>query len=567
VRAFLKQRALWIGMIAVTAPLAFILYRQYGALRTLEQTLPIYRREVMMDYLRTVTSDLEMTYREAADRVLSIPSSAITGRTGGAIQVEKSGSAVVEATRQVAELYAREQFEGARRLFLVVDTENQGWHDSAVLFFDSSTKSLRPDPAAPELRAINVACAPYLIYIRSSANIAPWSMGIDRDPRFPLIVKPVLDEHKQIIAVAGMAVDEQFFLQKLLPEALERHLLKFFPEDHQDLIVAIHDESGEQFWGSEPIDEKEAEASTRFGLIFQRWYLLNRMRHETEEQWARRFFTTNAAIWMAMAVLLLGGLALTLRAASRAMRLSQMKSEFVSNVSHELRTPLASIRVFGEFFKLGRVNDPAKAREYGEYIETESRRLTGLINNILDFAKIESGQKEYDFQRADLTEVVAETLKTFEVRMKQSDFDIRFDADRNLPPVRIDSDAITQALVNLLDNAVKYSGDSREIAVRLDARDGWVTISVSDRGIGIPASDQEKIFDRFHRVSTGLVHEVRGSGLGLAIVKHIVDAHRGRVTVESRPGRGSTFTIWLPSEDSAIASPNTPRREVATSES
>src|SRR5215831_16763491 len=128
----------------------------------------------------------------------------------------------------------------------------------------------------------------------------------------------------------------------------------------------------------------------------------NRMRHETEEQWARRFFVTNVAIWGILALLLLGGLALTVRAASRAMRLSEMKSDFVSNVSHELRTPIASIRVFGEFFKLGRVKDAEKIREYGEYIETESRRLTGLINNILDFSKIESGQKAYKFEITNL---------------------------------------------------------------------------------------------------------------------------------------------------------------------
>jgi signal transduction histidine kinase len=262
---------------------------------------------------------------------------------------------------------------------------------------------------------------------------------------------------------------------------------------------------------------------------------------------ARRNFVLNLALSMALAAALLGGIALALRTASREMKLSQMKSDFVSNVSHELRTPLASIRVFGEFLRLGRVENPDKAREYGEYIETESRRLTQLINNILDFASIESGRKSYRFERACVEEVVAETLKTFDVRLRQNGFRIAYEGPAEpLPPVLLDPGAIAQSLSNLLDNAVKYSDGGREIQVRVRREGSWIAIAVQDHGIGIPRDDQTKIFDRFHRVSTGLVHDVKGSGLGLSIVRHIVEAHRGRVTVESQVGKGSTFSILLP---------------------
>ncbi|HSS48150.1 MAG TPA: HAMP domain-containing sensor histidine kinase, partial [Thermoanaerobaculia bacterium] len=222
--------------------------------------------------------------------------------------------------------------------------------------------------------------------------------------------------------------------------------------------------------------------------------------------------------------------------------------------SHELRTPLASIRVFAEFLRLGRVESPEKAREYGEYIETESRRLTQLINNILDFASIESGRKTYHFERCDVREVVCETLKTFGVRLRQSGFNIVLQgADVPLPPARIDSGAIAQSLSNLLDNAVKYSNGKKDVTVSLRRDDDWIVVSVTDQGIGIPRDEQRKIFDRFHRVSTGLVHDVKRSGLGLAIVSHIVEAHRGRVTVESRPGEGSTFSMHLPIESPGLA--------------
>ncbi|HEY7215083.1 MAG TPA: HAMP domain-containing sensor histidine kinase, partial [Thermoanaerobaculia bacterium] len=222
--------------------------------------------------------------------------------------------------------------------------------------------------------------------------------------------------------------------------------------------------------------------------------------------------------------------------------------------------PLASIRVFAEFLRLGRVESPEKAREYGEYIETESRRLTQLVNNILDFASIESGRKTYRFERCDVREVVCQTLKTFEVRLRQHGFNIIVEgAEVPLPPARIDPGAIAQSLSNLLDNAVKYSNGNKDITVSLRREGESVVIAVTDRGIGIARDEQEKIFDRFHRVSTGLVHDVKGSGLGLAIVRHIVDAHGGKVTLESRPGEGSTFAIHLPidaPEPSAIAAPH-----------
>jgi signal transduction histidine kinase len=196
---------------------------------------------------------------------------------------------------------------------------------------------------------------------------------------------------------------------------------------------------------------------------------------------------------------------------------------------------------------MGRFDGPEKAREYGDYIETESRRLTQLINNILDFASIESGRKTYQFERCDVREVVCETLKTFGVRLRQNGFNVIVEgAVTPLPPARIDTGAIAQSISNLLDNAVKYSNGNRDITVSLKREDGFIVISVRDQGIGIPRDEQKKIFDRFHRVSTGLVHDVKGSGLGLSIVRHIVEAHRGKVTVESRPGEGSTFSIHLP---------------------
>jgi signal transduction histidine kinase len=186
-------------------------------------------------------------------------------------------------------------------------------------------------------------------------------------------------------------------------------------------------------------------------------------------------------------------------------------------------------------------------REYGEYIEAEGRRLSRLIDNILDFSKIESGRKTYDFVRADLHRVVAGTLRTFEVRMLQKGWEVDLTLPETpIPEFPMDPDALSQALNNLLDNAVKYSGDSKQVAVRLFQEREEAVIEVQDRGIGIARREQRKIFERFHRVGTGLIHDVKGSGLGLSIVHHVVRAHGGRVTVKSEPGKGSTFSLRLP---------------------
>jgi signal transduction histidine kinase len=281
--------------------------------------------------------------------------------------------------------------------------------------------------------------------------------------------------------------------------------------------------------------------------VFRDWRVSIGSRDLSPEQWARSHFAMNMAMAVALALMLAAGILLALRTASRELLLSRMKADFVSNVSHELRTPLASIRMFGELMRTGRVSSPEKVREYGELIETEGRRLTQLVNNILDFARIESGRKEYRFQEGDVGEVVLRVLRAAEVPLQRQGFEIRRDLPAApLPPVKLDPDAFAQVVQNLLDTAVKYSGDTRRITVGAGHESGVVSLWVADEGIGIPRDEQERIFQRFHRVGTGLVHDVKGSGLGLAIVRHVVEAHGGRVHVDSEPGSGSRFTVHLP---------------------
>lgn len=557
-KEFVRQNKLWLGLIAVALPLLVNLGLQYRALSVLQNTMPAARTVYMRRVLAEAVNKVNVTYKEKAEEVLSVPSTAFLYRYPDPKEVQKRPSAFPPMMnprqfldyKQIDAHFLKHQFKGARLLFVGIVAGPSDPTFTFIDFYDPHSCTIRKNISSSELGAAHAAAANWTAMAMTQTRVPSLRLSVDeRDPQNRLLVKPIADEKSRVVGVAGMFLDQEVFQNEYLLPALNSALPNAFPEEHQEVVLTLS-EKKKVFFASQPYEGSSADAAFQLPFVFGDWVVGMRMKHMTEEQWSRRYFLTNLASSLLAALVLIGGIVLTLRTASRAMRLSQMKSDFVSNVSHELRTPLASIRVFGEFLKMGRVRDGEKIREYGEYIETESRRLTQLINNILDFSKIESGQKTYHFEPADVEAVVAETLKTFTVRLEQSGFAITFDTPQShLPLAVMDSDAIAQAFINLLDNAVKYSGESRTINVQLGQTAGEVTISVTDYGIGIAASERTKVFEKFYRVSTGLVHDVKGSGLGLSIVQHIIEAHQGKVTVESEPGKGSTFTIHLPVDE------------------
>jgi tetratricopeptide (TPR) repeat protein len=254
------------------------------------------------------------------------------------------------------------------------------------------------------------------------------------------------------------------------------------------------------------------------------------------------------ALFLVLSITFFGAF-LVWRDVRRELRLANLRSQFVSSVSHELKTPLTSIRMFAEILETKDPPDPKMQADYLGTIVGESERLTRLLNNVLDLSKIEQDQMIYRPRPTSLTEVTHRAVQAMEYPLEQENFTLRVDCPDGLPTVSVDPDALEQAILNLLSNAIKYSGESREIDLRLRAQDGYAVVEVTDRGSGVAPEELERLTEKFYRVPTPENRRVPGTGLGLTLVDHMAKAHGGDLRIQSVVGKGSTFGIWLPWED------------------
>ena len=360
------------------------------------------------------------------------------------------------------------------------------------------------------------------------------------------------DVAKNRVVVGGLTFDPCYLKSNFFPDMLAEQVnMRSAEGGGNPLAMSIYpsEMDGDEMkpltttagWG-----DGKPEVTRKMDDVFRGLTLGIKFQGTSVEAMGRNFVRRSFILLCILSLLIVGGLLLTKHVVSKEMALARLKSDFVSNVSHELRTPLALIRLYAETLELGRITTREKKQQYYRIIRKESERLTALINNILDFSRIEAGRKEYEFRETDIGDLVHNTLDSYRYQIESQGFEFEEKIDDNLPPVSVDREAIARAVVNLVNNALKYSDDDKFLGVKLYRDNGSVKLEVVDHGIGIARRDQSKIFEKFYRTGDPLVHNTKGSGLGLSLVRHITEAHGGEIEVDSAPGKGSRFVLSLP---------------------
>jgi signal transduction histidine kinase/tetratricopeptide (TPR) repeat protein len=346
-------------------------------------------------------------------------------------------------------------------------------------------------------------------------------------------------------SVFGMKIASGILSEKLLPPILAKLPLR------KDWHILVENEQGKKIAGEDLTRLKSPLPRLTFSRSFEDDFPPWKVSiYQTERGSAKRQFNLRRNVYIlsvlvVIVALFFGGF-LAIKSTARELELARLKSDFVSTVSHEFRTPLTSIRYLAEMLQRGRVQGEDKKQQYYETITTESERLSRLIENILDFSKVEAGMKEYKFEEIDVVELARDVASRFQEQVAPQGFVINSEISKQMLRVNADREALSRALFNLLDNAVKYSGESRNVFLRAWSDRENVFFEVRDEGIGISKDEQEKVFEKFYR--TQIVHNsnIKGSGIGLTVVSHIVKAHGGEVLLESEVGKGTKVTIRIP---------------------
>lgn len=358
-------------------------------------------------------------------------------------------------------------------------------------------------------------------------------------------------------AVIGFVVDRARVRESLIPELHRRELGQVLTLRGKDLPfeLRVTDEHGAVLWGAATAQPLAARVPLPMAF-YPAQTLGPRLAAGIEPtNWMVEVSPAHADQLLAGAahgywlpglsiVLMLVAITVTVHSGRRAADVARMQSEFVSHVSHQLKTPLSLISAATETVELDRVQSPEKLAQYLGIIRSEVRRLSSLVHGVLEFSSLQ--QRQLEFDEVDLAALVRETVDAFQAGLAGRHFTFMFVQDGPSPALQADPAALEQVLANLLDNAVKYSGDIREVTVRVGWAGARAVVDVSDRGIGVPSPDRSRIFDTFYRGS-GEAHHRRGFGLGLAIARELVSAHGGQLELLQSSVRGSTFRVSLPS--------------------
>lgn len=343
------------------------------------------------------------------------------------------------------------------------------------------------------------------------------------------------------LRVAGLLIDPNAFIEDMVGPKLQTI-------SKEQFILSAFDKSSGRLIYSTMQNDTVSLSSFPFSKdfwIFPDYAVGIRTQGASLKQIVRDRTNTNLVLLVGLDVVLIVALALAFRNVKKEVQLAQNKADFVSNVSHEIRTPLALISMFAETLEMGRLQSEEKKQEYYSIISKETHRLSGIVNKILNFSQTEAGKKTLHIETVNLATEMQQILKTYDFHLKNKGFEYQVTTTPELQ-VRADKQALIEMIINLIDNAIKYSATSRRIEITQGKEDhlGW--IAIKDYGIGISKADQKHVFDKFYRVSSGNLAKSQGTGLGLSLVKQLIEQQNGKISVTSELGSGSTFKLFFP---------------------
>jgi len=540
--------------VAVAIPVGVLFVFQYRAFASLESTSAVVLRQLSTDTVDNAARTIESVLKEPHIKVLlALPQARVEPLDPGFVAPVLADG--LQASPFVEAFYVWTRPAAG-------DPLSGRW-----LTYDAQSARLQTTVAADRFRDEPTTRRALLGKLQQLASlkraIVAFSDTIDGRPHYVQAQlrwsSPARDELTSLVA---FAVDAERLRSEFLPALLATRLQSLQqPSGFPPLRLALEDGDGRLVVSGHGPGDTFLDTRS-FPLVFFDKELLEfaapyEARRETWQ--LRTTYGANDILHVVSAstqpqkmllglvgVLMSIGVFLVIRAAAREVRLAELKSNFVASVSHDLKTPLALIQLFAETLELGRVRNPDRAHEYYRIINLEARKLTRLIENILDFSRMEAGLRPYTRQPEDIGAIVDRVVDMMAPQFTQGKFSVQVHRDDPLPAVMADVLAVERAVENLLTNALKYSGDAKQIDIAVVAADQQVQVRISDHGIGIPRQELRRIFRKFYRVQQELGGGPQGTGLGLAIVEHTMRGHGGSVTVDSTPGVGSQFTLHFP---------------------
>ena len=542
-RLSMRKRLVILASVGVFLPVVALSYMQYRSLAELEKKTKGAFRDNLRQGLSIVERQMKQRLEEVGSETLTPIGSIQPSSDGGAEEIEKHFASVKRSHPEIEEIFS----------FTYSDEKETSSY--AYLYSDKFVKLAQAEFTPTQFHILSLfeksrVAQSFLdgsrkyLFVYDSCTECPPTIARQGAYLFYPLADPTSGRQN---GLAGVFLNKGFVSDDLLAGSI-RKTLNIYHDDTAaapDIAITITDENNQVYF-SNAAAQNGYLLETNFNRPFSNWKVRLGLKNSNLDAIARNSFLQSAGATLLVLLLLLGGIILTIRATDREARLAEAKSNFVANVSHELKTPLSLLTLFSEILELGRVKNEEKKIEYYQVIRHESRRLNNMIDNILDFSKIEAGRKTYKFVDGDMREVIDDVLSSYRFQIVNSGFDVQKNIPARLPPVLIDRDAMAQAISNLIDNAIKYSGKVKQLSITAEALGPKLYVEIADQGIGIPRVEQAKVFEKFYRVGNGMVHDVKGSGLGLSLVKHIIEAHKGTISVKSEVGTGSRFTIILP---------------------